>query len=495
MSANHSSTVAAPSADPRSVDGDRIIIFDTTLRDGEQSPGASMTVAEKLRIAEVLEQMGVDVIEAGFAIASEGDFRAVNQIAKKIKDSVVCSLARAGRADIDRAAEALEPAARKRIHTFIATSPLHMRVKLQMTPEQVHEAVIDSVTRARRYCDDVEWSCEDGSRSEHDFLCRCIESAIAAGAAHDQHPGHGRLRLPRGVRRSDPDDQEPRAEHRPGGDLGALPQRSGPGRGELAARDRGRRPPGRVHDQRHRRARRQRRHGRDRHGAAHAPRPAAVLRPGSSPSTSPGHRAWSARSRASPSSRTRRSSAPTRSPTRPASIRTACSRTPAPTRSCGPEDVGLVRSSLVMGKHSGPPRLPQEAGRAGLRARRQRADRGVRPLQGAGRQEEGDFRRGPDRAGRRRDPGQPISTSRCSSWTCTAARGRSRWPRSLLEIGGERREAQAQGDGPVDATFNAIKQLVPHSANAGAVPDPRRDRGHRCPGGGHRAARGERQDG
>ena len=111
MSANHSSTVAAPSADPRR-DGDRIIIFDTTLRDGEQSPGASMTVAEKLRIAEVLEQMGVDVIEAGFAIASEGDFRAVNQIAKKIKDSVVCSLARAGRADIDRAAEALEPAAR-----------------------------------------------------------------------------------------------------------------------------------------------------------------------------------------------------------------------------------------------------------------------------------------------------------------------------------------------------------------------------------------------
>ena len=224
MSANHSSTVAAPSADLRSVDGDRIIIFDTTLRDGEQSPGASMTVAEKLRIAEVLEQMGVDVIEAGFAIASEGDFRAVNQIAKKIKDSVVCSLARAGRADIDRAAEALEPAARKRIHTFIATSPLHMRVKLQMTPEQVHEAVIDSVTRARRYCDDVEWSCEDGSRSEHDFLCRCIESAIAAGASHDQHPGHGRLRLPRGVRRSHPDDQEPCAEHRPGGALGALSQ-------------------------------------------------------------------------------------------------------------------------------------------------------------------------------------------------------------------------------------------------------------------------------
>ena len=155
MSTNPPCTVAAPSAGPASADHDRIVIFDTTLRDGEQSPGASMTVAEKLKIAELLEQMGVDVIEAGFAIASEGDFRAVHAIAKKVKDSVVCSLARAGRADIDRAAEALEPAARKRIHTFIATSPLHMAVKLQKTPEQVHEAVIDSVTHARRYCDDV----------------------------------------------------------------------------------------------------------------------------------------------------------------------------------------------------------------------------------------------------------------------------------------------------------------------------------------------------
>jgi 2-isopropylmalate synthase len=161
---------------------DRIIIFDTTLRDGEQSPGASMTVPEKVRIALLLEEMGVDVIEAGFAIASPGDFQAVNEIARKVKNSVVCSLARASRADIERAAEALEPAEQKRIHTFIATSPLHMRVKLQKTSDQVHEAVIDSVTHARSFCDDVEWSCEDGSRSEHDFLCRCIESAIDCGA-------------------------------------------------------------------------------------------------------------------------------------------------------------------------------------------------------------------------------------------------------------------------------------------------------------------------
>ncbi len=164
-------------------DENRVVIFDTTMRDGEQSPGASMNLEEKLRVAEVLERMGVDVIEAGFAIASKGDFEAVREISKVVKDSTVCSLARAARGDIDRAAEALEPAARKRIHTFISTSPLHMKYKLQMEPEQVHEAVIDSVTRARNLCDDVEWSCEDGSRTEHDFLCRTIESAIKCGAS------------------------------------------------------------------------------------------------------------------------------------------------------------------------------------------------------------------------------------------------------------------------------------------------------------------------
>ena len=163
-------------------DRERIIIFDTTLRDGEQSPGASMTIDEKIRVAEALEKMGVDVIEAGFPIASEGDFKAVREIAKRIRGSVVCGLARASAADIDRAGEALEPAERKRVHTFIATSPLHMRVKLQMEPEEVLERVRDSVTRARRWTDDVEWSAEDASRSDRDFLCRCIEIAIDAGA-------------------------------------------------------------------------------------------------------------------------------------------------------------------------------------------------------------------------------------------------------------------------------------------------------------------------
>ncbi len=163
-------------------DKNQVVIFDTTLRDGEQSPGASMNLEEKIRIATVLEEMGVDVIEAGFPIASEGDFEAVQAIAGKIKKSTVCGLARATNKDIDRAAEALKPAARKRIHTFIATSPLHMEHKLKMGPNSVLEAVHDSVTRARGYTDDVEWSAEDATRSDTDFLCRCVEIAVNAGA-------------------------------------------------------------------------------------------------------------------------------------------------------------------------------------------------------------------------------------------------------------------------------------------------------------------------
>jgi 2-isopropylmalate synthase len=173
---------AARSATTTSRKAERVVIFDTTLRDGEQSPGASMNLDEKIKIATLLEEMGVDVIEAGFPIASNGDFEAVREVAKIVKNSTVCGLARAGRMDIDRAWEALKHAKRPRIHSFLSTSPLHMKYKLQMTPEQVHQAVIDSITHARNLCDDVEWSPEDGSRTEHDFLCRTVESAIKAGA-------------------------------------------------------------------------------------------------------------------------------------------------------------------------------------------------------------------------------------------------------------------------------------------------------------------------
>lgn len=161
---------------------DNLVIFDTTLRDGEQSPGASMTREEKVRIAKMLEKMGVDVIEAGFAIASQGDFEAVRAVAEAVKTSRVCSLARSSDKDIDRAGEALAPAALPRIHTFIATSPIHMDFKLRMKPDQVVDEAVRAVKRARRYTDDVEFSCEDASRSEFDFLCRIIEAVIDAGA-------------------------------------------------------------------------------------------------------------------------------------------------------------------------------------------------------------------------------------------------------------------------------------------------------------------------
>ncbi|RVU45430.1 2-isopropylmalate synthase [Rubrivivax rivuli] len=161
---------------------DKLIIFDTTLRDGEQSPGASMTRDEKLRIARQLERLRVDVIEAGFAASSNGDFEAVKSIADAIKESTVCSLARANDRDIGRAAEALKGAARSRIHTFIATSELHMEKKLRMTREQVLEQARLSVRFARNLCGDIEFSPEDGYRSDFDFLCRVLEAVIDEGA-------------------------------------------------------------------------------------------------------------------------------------------------------------------------------------------------------------------------------------------------------------------------------------------------------------------------
>ena len=161
---------------------EQIIIFDTTLRDGEQSPGAAMTKEEKIRIARQLEKLGVDVIEAGFAAASPGDFEAISEIAKVIKTSTVCSLARASENDVRRAGEAIRPAAKGRIHTFIATSKIHMENKLRMTEDQVVERAVQAVKWAREYTEDVEFSAEDAVRSEMDFLVRVFEAVIEAGA-------------------------------------------------------------------------------------------------------------------------------------------------------------------------------------------------------------------------------------------------------------------------------------------------------------------------
>ena len=161
---------------------DHLVIFDTTLRDGEQSPGAAMTRDEKVRIARQLEKMRVDVIEAGFAAASNGDFESVRAVAEAVKDSTVCSLARANEKDIARAGEAIQPAKSGCIHTFIATSPIHMEKKLRMTPDQVVEQAVRAIGWARQYTDDVEFSAEDAGRSEIDFLCRVFDEVIKAGA-------------------------------------------------------------------------------------------------------------------------------------------------------------------------------------------------------------------------------------------------------------------------------------------------------------------------
>jgi 2-isopropylmalate synthase len=161
---------------------DRVIIFDTTLRDGEQSPGASMNAAEKMRLATQLEKLGVDVLEAGFPASSEGDLKAVSMIAGKLEKTVVTALARTSKNDIDRAWQAISHAAKPRIHTFIATSDLHLEYKLKMNREQVVDTAIQAVKYAKTLTDDVEFSAEDGSRSDRDFLCRVFEAAIAAGA-------------------------------------------------------------------------------------------------------------------------------------------------------------------------------------------------------------------------------------------------------------------------------------------------------------------------
>ena len=210
------------------IDAGRVIIFDTTLRDGEQSPGFSMNLQEKLRMAEALADLGVDVIEAGFPIASPGDFESVKLIAEQVRGPVIAGLARTGRADILRAAEAVRGAERPRIHVFLSTSPLHMKYKLRMEPEAVLQLAIDSVTLARQHADDVEWSAEDGSRTEPDFLCRCVEAAIKAGATTINIPDTVGYAMPEDMFRIFSMLRETRAGCGRCRAVDAQPQRSGP---------------------------------------------------------------------------------------------------------------------------------------------------------------------------------------------------------------------------------------------------------------------------
>ena len=246
----------------------RVTIFDTTLRDGEQSPGCSMNVDEKLRLAQQLDRLGVDVMEAGFPIASEGDFAAVQGVAAAIRRPVIAALARARKEDIERAWHALKGAARPRIHVFLATSDIHLKYKLKLSRQQCLEQARDAVRLAKSLCGDVEFSPEDATRTDHDFLCQILEAVIEAGATTLNIPDTVGYSMPAEfgelIRMIRQRVQWDRKSHH----LRPLPRRSWSGGGEFLVRGRCRSAAGGVHHQRNWGARRKRLAGRDRDGHA-----------------------------------------------------------------------------------------------------------------------------------------------------------------------------------------------------------------------------------
>ena len=261
----------------------RVVIFDTTLRDGEQAPGFTMDVPAKVEMARALDALGVDIIEAGFPIASPADAEAVSEVSKHVRRPVIAALARCRTEDIQEAARALVSAERPRIHTFIATSDLHLNRKLRMTREACLEAAVAAVRLARQFTDDVEFSAEDATRSDRDFLCRVIEAVVLEGCRDRQPAGHGRLCHPRRNPKLFRGHPHARAERRPGDLQRSLPRRSGIGGRQQPGGHPGRRATGRVHDQRHRRARRERLGRGNRDGPARAERSTAVYTPTSRP--------------------------------------------------------------------------------------------------------------------------------------------------------------------------------------------------------------------
>ena len=379
---------------------DKVYIFDTTLRDGEQSPGASMNTEEKLEIARQLVRLGVDVIEAGFPISSPGDFESVQRIGAEVGDAaVVCGLTRAVPKDIETAAAALKTAARPRIHTGIGVSQSHLRDKLRISEDEAIERAVAAVKLARTFVEDVEFYAEDAGRAEPAFLYRMIEAVIAAGATVVNIPDTTGYTYPEefgaliaGL-----------GEHVSGienvDDLRALPQRPRHGDGQRAGGREGRRTSGRVHGQRHRRARRQhvdgggrdgdppaRRHPRRAHRHQHAR---------DHPHVAAGQQHHRHRGAAQQGDRR----APTRSRTRAASTRTACSRSAPPTRSSTRRTSGAGGSAIVLTARSGRHALQAPARGARLHAARRRVRARPHGLPGPRRQEEGGLRRGPRGAG------------------------------------------------------------------------------------------------
>ena len=457
---------------------DKLIIFDTTLRDGEQSPGASMTKDEKLRIARQLERLKVDVIEAGLrGVEPNGDFEAVKAIADHIKDSIVCSLSRANDRDISRAAEALKGAARSRIHTFIATSALHMEKKLRMTPDQVFEQAKLAVRFARNLNDDVEFSPEDGYRSEPDFLCRVLEAVIKPKARRRSTcptPSATRCRSCTASSSASLRERMPNSDKAVWS--GALPQRPRHGGGQLAGRRQDRRcAPGRVHDQRPRRARRQHLARGSRDGGEDAAR---LLRP----------RRWaSTRRRSSPASRMVSQTTGFVVQPNKAVVGANAFAHASGIHQDGvlkardtyeimrAEDVGWAANKIVLGKLSGRNAFKQRLQETGHRPRqRGRRQRRFRPLQGPGRPQERNLRRGHHRPGRRRerDP-RAGALPLADNLEQRSGTGERPHARVAFAIGEQEWNVESDGNGPVDASLKAIEskaqsgaELVLYSVNA-----------------------------
>jgi 2-isopropylmalate synthase len=445
------------------IDENRIIIFDTTLRDGEQSPGFSMNIDEKLRMAETLAELGVDVLEAGFPIASVGDFESVYRIAEAIRGPVITGLARSGREDILRAAEAVKPAERRRIHTFISTSALHMKYKLRMEPDAVLAAVTNSVTLARNFTDDVEWSAEDGSRTDLEFLCRCVEAAIAAGATTINIPDTVGYAVPEDldriftmVRTKVPGADKVILSTHCHNDLGLAVAntlaavRAGARQIECTINGIG-----------------------ERAGNAALEEVAMAIR------TRPDAAPYSHNIVTQKILRTSRMLATITGfdvqPNKAIVGRNAFAhesgihqdgvlKNAATYEIMTPESVGWQKTSLVMGKHSGRAAFRDKLSALGY------SDLGDNALNDA-------FRRFKDLADRKKivydddivalvDDEVMRDHQRIKFVDLELWAGSKTKPRALLEleIDGEKQSAESHGDGPVDATFNAIRALFPHEA-------------------------------
>ncbi len=377
------------------VNSRRIVIFDTTLRDGEQSPGASMNLAEKTGGRPGPASTWASTSSRPASPSPRPAIsRPCSEIARNVRGPYDL---RPGPLQRRRhrprlGGPASTPSSRGSTSSW-PPAPSIASSSSRWTRTRSSSRAVAGVKRAAGYCDDVEFSPEDAARTEIDFLCRGGRSGHRRRRHDRQHPRHRRLRHARAHVRRDPQPPQARAQHRQGRDQRPLPQRPGPGRGQQPGRRRGRRRPGRMHDQRHRRAGRQLLAGRGRHGPAHAARLLPRRHAASTPSGSCPPAGWCRTSPASRCSGTRRSSAKTPSPTRPASTRTACSRNARPTRSCGPRTSALPRPTWCWASTAAAPPWPDRIKALGYSLDERAAAERLRAVQGAGRQEEGDLRR------------------------------------------------------------------------------------------------------